>query len=411
MENTLQDYQEVVGPGVIEELHVLADRVRDRRLQHINSTPVGGGVAEILTRTVPLFRELGVDAAWDVIKGDQAFFNVTKAFHNALHGKAEEITREMYDIFRSTTEMNLAEINFSGDVIFIHDPQPAGLILRKKEIGRHWVWRCHIDVSTPQPDVWSFLRRYVEQYDSAIFSTPDFAQELPIPQFRIAPSIDPLSDKNKPLGKKDVENVLEKRHIDPGRPILTQISRFDRLKDPLGVIAAYQMVKKRHKCQLVLAGGGATDDPEGDQVLREVQEAAANDPDIHVLLLPAFSDLEINALVRGSTVVIQKSIREGFGLTVSEALWKRRPVIGSAVGGIKLQVIDGVTGFLVHSVEGAANRIAQLLRDRRLRERMGENGYQHVKQNFLVTRNLKDYLLTMLALEHPGESIVYLTGD
>ncbi len=411
MENTLQDYQEVVGPGVIEELHVLADRVRDRRLQHINSTPVGGGVAEILTRTVPLFRELGVDAAWDVIKGDQAFFNVTKAFHNALHGKAEEITREMYDIFRSTTERNLAEVNFSGDVIFIHDPQPAGLILRKKEIGRHWVWRCHIDVSTPQPDVWSFLRRYVEQYDSAIFSMPDFAQELPIPQFRIAPSIDPLSDKNKPLGKKDVENVLEKRHIDPGRPILTQISRFDRLKDPLGVIAAYQMVKKRHKCQLVLAGGGATDDPEGDQVLREVQEAAANDPDIHVLLLPAFSDLEINALVRGSTVVIQKSIREGFGLTVSEALWKRKPVIGSAVGGIKLQVIDGVTGFLVHSVEGAANRIAQLLRDRKLRERMGENGYQHVKQNFLVTRNLKDYLLTMLALEHPGESIVYLTGD
>lgn len=405
---TLESYQEVVGPGVIEELRLVADRVRGRRMQHINSTSVGGGVAEILTRMIPLFRELGVDASWDLIKGDQAFFSVTKAFHNALHGTAEQITGEMYEIFRSTTEMNLREVNLSGDVILIHDPQPAGLILRKKEAGRGWIWRCHIDISTPEPSVWNFLRPYIEQYDATIFSMPDFAQQLPIPQFRIAPSIDPLSDKNRPMDKREVESVLEKYHIDPGRPILTQISRFDRLKDPLGVIAAYRMVRKRHKCQLVLAGGGATDDPEGEQVLREVQEAAANDPDIHVLLLPPFSDLEINALVRGSTVVIQKSIREGFGLTVSEALWKRKPVIGSAVGGIKLQVIDGVTGFLVHSVEGAAGRIAQLLRDRKLRDRMGENGYQHVKQNFLITRHLKDYILSMLALEHPGESIVSL---
>lgn len=408
MELTLQDYREIVGPGVIDELRVLADRVGNRRMQHINSTSVGGGVAEILTRMIPLFRELGVEASWDLIKGDQAFFNVTKAFHNALHGKIEEISQEMFDLFRSTTAMNLAEMNFTGEVIFIHDPQPAGLIARKKDIGRHWVWRCHIDVSTPQLAVWDFLRPYVEQYDSAIFSMPDFAQQLPIPQFRIAPSIDPLSDKNKPLPKEEIERVLEKYHINPSRPILTQISRFDRLKDPLGVIAAYKMVKKRQNCQLVLAGGGAPDDPEGAQVLLEVQEAAANDPDIHVLLLPPFSDIEINALVRGSTIVIQKSIREGFGLTVSEALWKRKPVIGGAVGGIKLQVVDGVTGFLVHSVEGAASRIAQLLRDRKLREKMGENGFLHVKQNFLVTRHLKDYLLTMLALEHPAESIVYL---
>ena len=408
MEITLQDYQEVVGPGVIEELRVLADRVRDRRMQHINSTSVGGGVAEILTRMMPLLRELGVNATWDVIKGDQAFFNVTKAFHNALHGKAEEITAEMYQIFRSTTEMNLAEVNLSGDVIFIHDPQPAGLIQRKKEVARGWVWRCHIDVSTPQPAVWNFLRPYIEQYDAAIFSMPDFAQQLPQPQFRIAPSIDPLSDKNRPLDGKAVEGVFEKYHVDPDRPVLTQISRFDRLKDPLGVIAAYRMVRRRHKCQLVLAGGGAPDDPEGEQVLHEVQEAAADDPDIHVLLLPPFSDLEINALVRGSTVVMQKSIREGFGLTVSEALWKKTPVIGSAVGGIKLQVIDGVTGFLVHSIEGAANRVTQLLSDRKLCERMGENGFEHVKQNFLVTRQVKDYLLTMLALEHPRESVVHL---
>lgn len=409
MTASLLDYQDIVGPEEIDELRALADRVGGRRMQHINSTPVGGGVAEILTRLVPLLRELGIEATWDVIKGDQAFFNVTKTFHNALHGKPEKITDEMFEIFRANTEMNLREVQFTGDVILIHDPQPAGLILRKQEIGRGWLWRCHIDVSSPEPRVWDFLRPYIEMYDAAIFSMPDFAQQLPIPQFRIAPSIDPLSDKNKPLDQCCIDKVLEKYQIDPGRPLLTQISRFDRLKDPLGVIAAYRLVKKRHNCQLLLAGGGAADDPEGEQVLQEVRERAAEDPDIHVLLLPPFSDLEINALVRGSTIVIQKSIREGFGLTVSEALWKRKPVIGGAVGGIKLQLIDGVTGYLVHSPEGAANRIAQLLRDRRLRERMGENGYEHVRHNFLVTRHVKDYLLTMLALEHPGESVVNLS--
>lgn len=263
-------------------------------------------------------------------------------------------------------------------------------------------------MSSPQPRVWEFLRPLVERYDAAIFSMPGFAQKLPVTQFMVAPSIDPLSAKNRELEPQQVSAVLEKHHIDPDRPVLTQISRFDWLKDPLGVIAAYRMVKRRHDCQLVLAGGGASDDPEGEQVLREVQEAAAGDPDIHVLLLPPFSDLEINALVRGSTVVLQKSIKEGFGLTVSEALWKKKPVIGGAVGGIRLQVIHGVTGFLVHSPEGAAMRAAQLLADDGLRRRMGENGYLHVKQNFLLTRHVKDYVLVMLALEHPGEDIVSL---
>ena len=404
----LEDYQEVAGSGVIEELRILADCVRGRRKQHINSTPVGGGVAELLTRLIPLLRELGVDATWDFIKGNQEFFNATKAFHNALHGKKEEITGQMLEVFRDTTEMNVREVNIAGDVIVVHDPQPAGLIERKRETGRWWVWRCHIDVSAPQAEAWNFLKSWIEQYDAAVFSMPDFAQQLPIPQFRIAPSIDPLSDKNKPLDKSVVLRTLEKYHLDPGRPILTQISRFDRLKDPLGVIAAYRLVKKAHKCQLVLAGGGASDDPEGEAVLNEVLEAADGDPDIHVLLLPPFSDLEINALVRGSSVVVQKSVREGFGLTVSEALWKRKPVVGGAVGGIKMQVVDGVTGFLVHSPEGAATRISHLLRDRKLRERMGENGHQHVKQNFLMTRQVKDALLTILALEHPRESIVHL---
>lgn len=404
----LADYEEIVGREVIQEMHVLAERVKSRRLQNINSTPVGGGVAEILTRMIPLLRELGIEATWDVIKGDQAFFNVTKAFHNALHGKKEDVTDEMLEVFRATTEANLREMNISGDIVLVHDPQPAGLVDRKREIGRQWIWRCHIDVSAPDARVWEFLRPYVEQYDAAIFSMPDFAQRLPISQYMVAPSIDPLADKNVELTPAFITQVLEKYHLNPERPIITQISRFDRLKDPLGVIAAYKMVKRRHDCQLVLAGGGASDDPEGEEVLREVEQQAADDRDIHILLLPPFSDLEINALVRGSTVVFQKSIKEGFGLTVSEALWKRKPVIGGAVGGIKLQVINGVTGFLVHSPEGAAKRLVQLLGDRTLQARLGDNGYQHVKQNFLLTRHVKDYMLVMLALDHPVEDIVHL---
>jgi trehalose synthase len=405
---SLQDYKEVVDPEVIEELLAIADRVRGRRLQNINSTSVGGGVAEILTRMIPLLRELGVDATWDVIKGDQAFFNVTKAFHNALHGRREEITEAMFETYLAATEMNAREVDFKGDFTIVHDPQPAGLVVRKKDVGGYWTWRCHIDVSSPDPRVWNFLKPYIEQYDASIFSMPDFAQQLPIHQYLVPPSIDPLSDKNKEIPEDQVRKVLEKYEIDPERPIITQISRFDRLKDPIGVIAAYRMVKRRFDCQLVLAGGGAPDDPEGEVVLGEVQEAAAGDPDVHVLLLPPFSDLEINALVRGSTIIMQKSIKEGFGLTVSEALWKKKPVIGGAVGGIKLQIIDGVTGFLVHSPEGAANRAIQLLGDLKLRKFIGENGHLHVKENFLLTRHVKDYMLVMLALEHPCQDIVHL---
>lgn len=403
----LMDYEEVAGADVVRDLYVLADRVRGRRLQNFNSTAVGGGVAEILTRMVPLLRELGIEATWDVIKGDRAFFNVTKAFHNALHGNKEDISDKMFEIFRECTEMNLGEVALTGDPVIVHDPQPAGLIAKKQESGSRWIWRCHIDVSAPDPRVWEFLRPMVEQYDAAIFSMPDFAQRLPIPQYMVAPSIDPLSDKNKDLSASYVQEVLEKYSIDPQRPVITQISRFDRLKDPLGVVRAYQLVKKRHDCQLIIAGGDAPDDPEGAEVLGEVQRKAEGDRDIHILPLPPFSDLEINALVRGSTVVLQKSTKEGFGLTVSEALWKRKPVIGGAVGGIKLQVLNGITGFLVHSPEGAATRLAQLLKDRQLCQRLGENGYLHVKQNFLLTRHVKDYMLVMLALDHP-EDIVNL---
>jgi trehalose synthase len=405
---TLRDYEKVVGSEVMDEIRMVASHVCHKSLQNINSTPVGGGVAEILTRMIPLLRELGVNASWDVIKGDEAFFNVTKAFHNALHGNKETITKKMLEVYRENTAMNLRHMNLTGDVIMIHDPQPAGLILRKPEIGRQWIWRCHIDVSRPDAVTWDFLRPYVEKYDAAIFSMPEFAQQLPQPQFMIAPSIDPLSDKNKDLDPTYIRMVLENYGLNPERPIVTQISRFDRLKDPLGVIHAYRLIRKHCDCQLVLAGGAADDDPEGKEVLREVQEAAAADPDIHVLLLPPFSDLEINALVRGSTLVFQKSIKEGFGLTVSEALWKGKPVIGGAVGGIKIQILNGITGFLVHSPEGAANRAIELLLNPSLRQKMGENGRRHVKENFLITRHVKDYLLLMLALDYPEDRIVHL---
>ena len=403
----LKDYEEIVGSETLTELDAVASHVRHLKLQNINSTAVGGGVAEILTRIIPFLNELGVQATWDVIKGDEAFFEVTKAFHNALHGKREEISDEMLQVYRATTEANLETMDLHGDMIFVHDPQPAGLIARRKQ-GQYWGWRCHIDVSSPQQDVWNFLHAFVRNYDLAVFSMPDFAQTLDIPQYMIAPSIDPLSEKNKELEAQYVTGVLEKYGVDPGRPILTQVSRFDRLKDPLGVIKAYRMVRKKLDCQLVLAGGTASDDPEGEQVLAEIHRESEADPDIHVLLLPPFSDLEINALVRGSTIVLQKSLREGFGLTVTEALWKKKPVIGGAVGGIRLQVLDGVTGFLVHSSEGAAHRAIQLLSDPRLCTELGENGHLHVKQNFLILRHLKDYMLMMLALQYPNDDIVDL---
>jgi len=404
----LEAYQEVVGPQVVQELLVVAARVRHRSMQHINSTAVGGGVAEILTRLLPLLADIGVRATWDVIRGDQRFFEVTKAIHNALHGKGPPLTPEMWEVYQAATRANLEQVQLKGDVIFVHDPQPAGLVEARERIGRQWVWRCHIDVSTPDESTWGFLRPLVELYDAAIFSMPEFAQSLSIPQYLVAPSIDPLSDKNRELDAGTVSATLDRHGIDAGRPVLTQISRFDRLKDPLGVIAAYRLVKQRHDCQLVLAGGGAADDPEGEQTLEEVRARAADDPDIHVILLPPLSDLEINALVRGSTIVFQKSLKEGFGLTVSEALWKGKPVIGGAVGGIRIQVLNGVTGYLVHSPEGAANRALELLRNPALCRRMGENGHEHVKQNFLLTRQLKDYLLLMLALEHPGERLIRL---
>lgn len=395
----LNAYASIVGQPEIDELWTLAKSLQNRTVKMVNSTAVGGGVAEILNRAVPLFQEVGLPTRWDVITGGDVFFGVTKAFHNALHGMAYEDRAEWFDIFLATNEDNRRRMKFDENFVVIHDPQPLPLVKARAEKDNHWIWRCHIDLSQPNERVWEFLRPFVEQYDVSMFSSAAFTHSLGIPQYLVAPTIDPLADKNRELEPEFVSGVLDKFGIDASRPIVSQISRFDRLKDPLGVIQAYKMVKKYRDCQLVLAGGGASDDPEGSVVYAEVQEAAKGDSDIFLLNLPPWSHLEINALQRASTIVVQKSLREGFGLTVTEALWKKKPVVASAVGGIFRQVLHKITGMLVHSVEGCAYQIRYLLSNPAIAKKLGEAGHDHVKENFLITHTLKNYLLLFWLLE------------
>lgn len=400
----LEEYTPIVGQGAIDDLKALADRLKGKAIQHINSTAVGGGVAEILTRMVPLFQELHVDTRWDVIKGGDKFFEVTKKFHNALHGKAEDITEDDFSAFMETSINNMNQLQQFGDIVYVHDPQPIALVQKKTD--NKWIWRCHVDVSSPDRTVWEFLYSFIARYDATVFSSPKFSPKMSIRQFLIAPSIDPLSDKNKELSEDIIDTVLEKYRIEKNKPIITQISRFDRLKDPVGVIEAYQEVKKYIDCQLILAGGGAEDDPEGVRVYEETKEKAESDKDIHILLMPQ-NDIEINALQRASTVIIQKSLKEGFGLTVAEALWKGKPVVASAVGGIPLQIKHKYSGLLCRSVEGATFALKQLLNSTAYAKKLGENGKEHIKNNFLITRHLKDYMLLFLSLYH-DQDVIYL---
>ncbi len=400
---SLNAYQDIVGSAIIEDIKLLAQRLKGKKILTINSTAVGGGVAEILNRMVPLLKELEIDFRWEVIKGGEQFFDVTKKIHNALHGKEVEFSSQEYEVYLETNRANIKEISFWQDIVFIHDPQPLPLV----EVRSHtqkWIWRCHIDLSQPNKNVWQFLKKFILKYDATVFSAPAFSQKLPLRQFLIPPSIDPLSEKNRPLSQERIDKVLEKYQIPKDKPIITQISRFDRLKDPVGVIQAYKMVKRYNDCRLVLAGGTASDDPEGQIVYEEVKQAAAGDPDIHIILMP-HNDLEVNALQRASTVIIQKSIREGFGLTVTEALWKAKPVVACAVGGIPLQIKHKYSGLLCHSIEGAAFAIKQLLNNPEYAQTLGRNGREHVKNNFLLTRHLRDYLLLFLAVFYDQDVI------
>jgi trehalose synthase len=393
---SLDAYIPLLGAPEIEELRALAAQISGRTVQMVNSTAMGGGVAEILNRLIPLMQELGLRPRWDVITGGEDFFEVTKAFHNALHGGPYQARTEDFELFLATNESNRQRLQFDCEFTVIHDPQPVALIEARSRQEGHWLWRCHIDLSNPHPDVWGFLRPFVYRYDGALFSSPEFARQLPIPQYLSYPCIDPLSEKNVDLDPATVREIVERFGIDLARPIITQISRFDRLKDPIGVVRAYQIVRRYMDCQLVLAGGSASDDPEGEIVLEEVRREAKDDPDIHLLNLPPWSATEINALQRASTIIVQKSLREGFGLTVTEALWKKKPVVASAVGGIPAQVIHKHTGLLVHSVEGTAYQIRFLLSNPALAHKLGEQGHDHVRENFLITTNVKRYLTIFL---------------
>ena len=405
MSGLLEKYVPIVGAEVIDHLRHLAEPLKGSRVVHVNSTREGGGVAEILSWLIPFKQELGLETSWEVIEGGPEFYQCTKSFHNGLQGAPVAIPARQLAAYEQTNRDNAERLRgllSEADFVFIHDPQPAPLFQFCPEHKGKWVWRCHIDLSRPHRAVWKYLRDWVGSYDASIWSLADFAQPLPHPLYLIAPSIDPLSQKNRDLYPGEVDAVFDRHGLDPDLPLITQVSRYDRFKDPLGVIRSYQLAREYTPLQLVLAGGGAADDPEGEEVLREVREAAGDDPNIHILLLPADSHREINALQRASTIVLQKSTREGFGLTVTEALWKGKPVIGGNTGGIRLQVINHQTGFLVSTPEGAALRIRYLLRNRDHLAEMGERGRALVLDNFLVTRHLREYLTLMHALRHEG---------
>ncbi len=416
----VDDYVPIVGAEAIDNLRAVAEELKGRTVTNVNSTFVGGGVAELLKAIVPMMNALGLKADWKVITGDPGFFSVTKAFHNALHGTPSLITPEMLAIYEETNRRNAAEMDLSADFVFIHDPQPAMLVDFRK--GGYWIWRCHIDISSPYAGVWPYLAGFVRKYDAAVVHMPEYARpDLGITQHIIPPSIDPLSEKNIDLPPEYVRDVLSKYDIDPDTPIITQVSRFDRLKDPVGVFKAYKMVKdavgtldvrgmfekerylvdvfravrERALVQLVLVGGSATDDPEGMKVYREVLRKSISDRNVHVLMLPPDAHREINAIQRGSTVLIQKSLKEGFGLTVTEGMWKGKPVIGGRTGGISRQIIDGETGYLVRSVTEAGEAMLHLLRNPEERVRLGIAAKEHVRKNYLVTRQVRDYLKVM----------------
>lgn len=432
----LDDYSSIVGEETINEIRELGERLEGAKVVHVNSTRVGGGVAEILEKLIPLLRDSGVDAEWLVIRGDEKFFKVTKEFHNALHGSPSYIKQDMLEHYLEVSRWNADEMNIlnEADFVVIHDPQPAALIRYFPKRRGRWIWRCHIDVSTPDYQVWGFLKEFVAQYDAAVFHVDKFAKkDLMIRQFIVPPSIDPLSPKNREMRPEEVEEILRRHGLNLKKPIISQIGRFDKLKDPEGVVKVYQhlkypegvvefgrflrggdlfdithLVDDRIDCQLLLAGGLAADDPEGEEVYRSVLNLAGGDRDVHILLLPPQADVDINAMQRGSSVVLQKSLKEGFALTVSEALWKGTPVVGGNTGGIPLQIIDGVNGFLVNSVEEAAARVRFLLRNPKKAREMGRAGVEHVRRNFIITRQVRDHLLIYLTLKYIPRKLVQL---
>ncbi|MBL7067117.1 MAG: glycosyltransferase [Candidatus Marinimicrobia bacterium] len=391
----LNDYRKIVGDKVISEIYKKARGLYGKSIIHLNSTYMGGGVAEILNSLIPLFNEIGIDAGWRIIRGNPDLFNITKKFHNALQGDKINLSEIKKKLYVQTSEDFSVYTHLDHDCVIIHDPQPLPLIKFYKK-RQPWVWRCHVDISNPNEQLWEFLKGFILNYDIAIFSSEEYKKDdIYLDQKIIHPVIDPLSPKNMELSEKVISKYLKKFGVPTDKPLLTQISRFDKWKDPEGVLDVFKLVKSEVDCRLVLCGSMATDDPEGVKIFKQV-EKKANEliAKGEVILITSENNILVNALQRRSDVIIQKSIREGFGLVISEALWKERPVVASNVGGIPLQIVDGVNGLLVDPFdnEGFADRIVEIIKHPNLGKELGEKGKESVRKKFLVTRLLSDYL-------------------
>lgn len=403
---SLEAYESIIGEAIVEEIKVTAERLSGKSVCHVNSTSFGGGVAEILHRLVPLMQDARLNTEWKVIEGSHEFFDITKTIHNGLQGMNIPFTEQMKRTYLQCNEMNAYKIDLDHDFVVIHDNQPAAIIYYRQKMGK-WIWRCHIDLSTPNQGFINFITPLLLRYDSLIFTMKQYipkrlgSKKIAI----IPPSIDPLSDKNKPISEGLALSILNKFDIDSERPIIAQVARFDPWKDPLGVIDVYRLIKRKvPDVQLLLISSMAKDDPEGWVYYEKTARYAAQDYDIHLLTnLKGVGDIEVNAFQRTSDVILQKSIREGFGLTVAEALWKETPVVGSNVGGISLQIIHGKTGFLVNSSEEAAEKTLYLLKHPTQTKEIGRRGKEHVLKNFLITKHLLDYLKFFVQLESSHE--------
>ena len=388
----LADYRTIVGDKKISEIYRKSRKLYKKHILHISSTPHGGGVAGILQSTIPLMNTMGLSVGWRTLVGTPDFFRVTKKFHNALQGDGISLTRKKMKIYEEINEIFSKFTHVYHDLIVVHDPQPLPLIkfYRKRQ---PWIWRCHIDLSSPNQKLWNYLKGFVSEYDMVVYHMEEFAAKNTQADYKIIkPAIDPLSMKNMPLSESTIERYLQKAGVNRKRPIIAQVSRFDKWKDPLGVLKVFDRVRKEMDCQLVLIGDTAIDDPEGQEVYDQLHAKVKGRKDVRVML--GRHDIMVNVIQRASDVVLQKSLKEGFGLTVSEALWKETPVVASNVGGIPSQVIDGENGYLVdpEDYDGAAEKVMNLLSDKNLREEMGAKGKKHVKKNFLIPRLIEDWI-------------------
>jgi trehalose synthase len=395
---TIDDYRRVAAPGAVDMILRLAERVRGRRFLNITGGRFGGGAPELLRTAVPLLVDLGTDASWEITGGDPGFYTTAGALKAALEGAERVLTDEALDHYVEMNRVNAKKLRLEADLVLVHDVEPATLVAHRPAQGR-WAWRCHFDCARPQRRAWAFLRPYVSQFDAAIFSLPKFTRRLSIPRYVVAPSIDPLSDKNRDMPLREVAGTLRSLGVPQDRPFLLQVGALTPAEDPLGVVNAYRLVKKHSNVRLVLAGTGGGE-RESVETLAELREAAAHDADIVVLELPPDADLQINALQRAATIVIQKSVRESFGLGAAEAMWKGKPVVAGVAGGLSQQIVYDVTGYTVHSVEGAAFRLRHLLNNPELIGRMGAAGREHVRRSFLITRHLTDFLALLIHLTH-----------